>query len=64
VLSVDSEITSDRWGSFMSGYAPIKGGNLPYLVGIDMRADEVKAKLQDFQRKGLISLLSAILLAY
>jgi len=63
-LSVDSAITTDRWGSFMSGYAPIKGGHSPYLIGIDMRADEVKSKLEDLKTKGLLSLLSAILLAY
>ena len=44
--SADREITTDKWGSFMSGYAPIEGGQVPYLVGIDMRAQEVQEKTQ------------------
>jgi len=63
-LSVDSEITSDRWGNFMSGYSPIEGGNAPLMVGIDMRADEVKTKLSALRNKGVISLISAIVFAY
>lgn len=63
-LSVDSTITSDRWGSFMSGYAPIKNGDHPYLVGIDMRADEVHTKLERLKTQALFSLIGAVIFAY
>ena len=46
-VSVDSSITTDRWGSFMSGYAPIGDGAAQYLIGLDMKADDVSNKLQD-----------------
>ncbi|WP_096084713.1 GGDEF domain-containing protein [Agaribacterium haliotis] len=63
-LSVDKEITHDRWGSFMSGYAPIAGGTSPYLVGIDMRADTFANKLVDLRNKGIASLVLSIIFAY
>ncbi len=63
-VSVDQSITSDRWGSFMSGYAPITGGATPYLVGIDMRAREVEQKLDVLRQKGMMSLILAVLLAF
>ena len=64
VLSVDKHITSDKWGSFMSGYAPIKNGDIDYLVGIDMHAEEVNDKLSDLKRQGLVSLILSVLFAY
>jgi diguanylate cyclase (GGDEF)-like protein len=63
-LSVDSEITTDRWGSFISGYAPLAGGEMPHLIGLDMYADEAAAKLTDLKRKGFISLVMSLALAY
>lgn len=62
--TVDKDITTDKWGSFMSGYAPIEGGATPYLVGIDMYADEVHQKLATLKERGLVSLLLSILFAY
>ena len=38
--AADDAITHDRWGYFLSGYAPVKNGDGLYLVGLDMRADE------------------------
>ncbi len=61
--SVDSEITSDKWGSFLSGYAPLHDGVGTYLVGIDMFADEVENKMVQLRRAGLVSLSVSILLA-
>lgn len=63
-VSVDSSITTDRWGSFMSGYAPIGDGSEKYLIGLDMKADDVSNKLQDLKAKGLLSLLMSLILAY
>lgn len=61
--SVDDGIYEDEWGAFMSGYAPLRNGNGEYLVGIDMRAEELKRKLSAVQIAGTISLALSILLA-
>lgn len=63
-IAADDQITHDEWGSFLSGYAPLKNGNGQYLVGIDMRADEVQRKFQRIRVAGGVSLLLSILLAY
>lgn len=40
--SVDNVVTYDRWGAFVSGYAPIQDstGRTVAVLGIDMNADE------------------------
>ncbi|MBN2053075.1 HAMP domain-containing protein [Candidatus Woesearchaeota archaeon] len=45
----DREFATDNWGTFLSGYAPIKNskGENVGLVGIDMRSDDV-IKKQNF----------------
>jgi diguanylate cyclase (GGDEF)-like protein len=63
-VAADDEITSDRWGSFLSGYAPLKNGEGRYLVGLDMRADEVDRKLSRLRVAGVGSLGLSIVLAY
>ncbi|MGI6656701.1 MAG: diguanylate cyclase [Desulfobulbus sp.] len=63
-MTVDDKLTTDRWGSFLSGYAPIKNGEGMYLVGIDMRADHVSAKQRALRISGLLSLLCSIALAF
>ncbi len=61
--SVDDDLTEDEWGVFLSGYAPLLHGEGRYLVGIDMRANEVVNKLAELRLTGVISLLASILLA-
>ncbi|MES9977761.1 MAG: diguanylate cyclase, partial [Candidatus Thiodiazotropha sp. 6PLUC5] len=61
--SVDKEITGDRWGFFLSGYSPVETGEDEYLVGIDMRADEVKSKFEHIRLAGFLSLVLSITLA-
>ena len=61
--AADEEITQDRWGYFLSGYAPVKNGAGRLLVGLDMRADEVQRKFQRIRFAGAISLLLSVLLA-
>jgi diguanylate cyclase (GGDEF)-like protein len=61
--SVDSEINSDRWGSFLSGYSPLDAGKGKYLVGIDMFADEVASKLLEIRLAGMLSFAMSVLLA-
>lgn len=62
--AVDDEITRDRWGYFLSGYAPLKNGHGRYLVGLDMRADEVQMKFQTIRITGAASLCLSIALAW
>ncbi|MES9862076.1 MAG: diguanylate cyclase [Candidatus Thiodiazotropha sp. LLP2] len=61
--SVDSEIVGDRWGFFLSGYSPIQAGEDEYLVGIDMRADEVQSKFEHIRLAGFLSLALSVILA-
>ena len=61
--SVDKKINTDEWGSFMSGYAPLKNGKGQYLVGMDMWAEEVQYKLRNLRVSGILSLLCSIILA-
>jgi HAMP domain-containing protein len=61
--SVDDKPYRDEWGVFLSGYAPLRNGNGRYLIGIDMRADEVDQKLSEIRLAGLLSLVSSLLLA-
>lgn len=61
--SVDDQPYRDEWGVFLSGYAPLRNGEGRYLVGMDMRADEVDNKLYQLRLSGLVSLLASLLLA-
>ncbi len=63
-LSVDDRISKDEWGTFLSGYAPIKNSAGQYLVGIDMRADKVSAKQRSLRLSGILSLVASILMAF
>ncbi len=42
--SVDRELTTDKWGIFLSSYAPIynKDGQAVAIIAIDVRADSIK----------------------
>jgi len=61
--SVDNKVYTDQWGSFMSGYSPVRNSKGRYLVGIDMRATEVENKLHKLRISGIISLAFSIILA-
>jgi diguanylate cyclase (GGDEF)-like protein len=63
-VSADEAITHDRWGYFLSGYAPLRHGGGAYLVGIDMRADEVARKFFRLRATGIASLFLAVVLAW
>ena len=60
---VDDDLYEDEWGVFLSGYAPLRNGEGRYLVGIDMRADEVRNNLRELRLTGLASLFASILMA-
>jgi len=61
--SADSDITTDKWGSFLSGYAPLHDGRGEYLIGVDMYANEVAHKMYQLKQAGTISLIASLLLA-
>jgi diguanylate cyclase (GGDEF)-like protein len=63
-FAADNHITCDEWGCFLSGYAPLKNGNGRYLLGIDMRADEVAQKFRAIRIAGIVSLMMSVLLAF
>ena len=61
--AVDSELHKDEWGTFISGYAPIKTADREILVGIDMRANDFAKKLRSLTVIALLLLVFAALLA-
>ena len=61
--SADDRVYEDEWGSFMSGYAPLRNGNGEYLVGLDMRAEELQQKLEAVRIAATLSLVFSIVLA-
>ena len=63
-IAVDKEILGDQWGHFLSAYAPIKNGFGEFLVGVDMRADEIYAKFHRLRVAAILSLVGAVLTAF
>ncbi len=65
--SVDIEITQDKWGRYISGYAPVRDarGSVIAILGIDMDAAEFIAASQGIFSPiaVLLVMLSAIVLA-
>jgi diguanylate cyclase (GGDEF)-like protein len=62
--SADEAVFEDEWGKFLSGYAPVPNGRGTYLVGMDMRADEVTRKFRHLRLSGLLSLIASVILAF
>ena len=50
--TVESEFTTDRWGTVLSGYAPIRtaDGKVVALVGIDVAEDDVARMKSDVRK--------------
>ena len=72
-ITVDDEVTSDEWGSFYSGFAPIhdSAGEVAGIVGVDCSVSTIRAQMSSMGRTLLliellsvaISILLAILLS-
>lgn len=60
--SGDKEFTTDRWGTFLSGYAPIidSKGRPVALLGVDMLVSKVHQKIKRIVTAGIVSLLLAL----
>ncbi|MCE9615295.1 MAG: hypothetical protein K8T26_13575 [Lentisphaerae bacterium] len=62
--AADEKLGTDAWGSFLSGYAPIRLGHDQYLLGVDMRAEQVRSKFSYLRVSGAVSLVCAVALAF
>lgn len=70
-VTVDKEIGCDKWGCWLSGYAPIKNdfGETIAIVGVDISAEKIfayenQAKKMIFLTIGLISFIFPIFLFF
>ncbi len=62
--SVTKEAFTDEWGTFYSGYAPIKYNGKPLgLVAVDYEASSIQVSLNDLIRNLLLSVTFGILFA-
>ncbi|MDD5504633.1 MAG: SpoIIE family protein phosphatase [Candidatus Omnitrophica bacterium] len=63
--SADTSVTSDNWGQFLSGYAPIrdKDGNCVAVLGVDMKAEDIHRAESGVKRHLLLSLVFGIILS-
>lgn len=63
--SVDDEFTTDKWGTLLSGYAPIRDttGTVVGIVGVDMASDLVMEKQAFIGKTIYIIMAVAILIA-
>ncbi len=61
--AADHEINCDKWGCWLSGYAPIKdaSGKAVAVVGVDFSAERVKDIERDF-KKGALIYMSLVLI--
>lgn len=69
VASADEEMFSDEWGTFLSGYAPVKNsqGEVVAIVGVDIDASEItEEKIQSIESiiiNIIVSLILTIILS-
>ena len=63
--SVDNEFTTDKWGTLLSGYAPLRDtkGNIVGIIGVDMSSDLVIAKQNFIGKTIYVIIIISILLA-
>lgn len=60
----DRELNTDKWGTWLSGYAPIydKSGKAVAVLGIDMSAQDIHSRLSKSQKDLLIPTLILLIL--
>lgn len=63
--SADRQVTEDKWGAWVSGYAPIKNGHgrAVGIVGVDMSADQLVKEMAHLRTMGIATMFAASLLA-
>lgn len=59
IAMVDDEPSTDRWGNFISGYAPIKDakGNVVAILGIDRLANDLAEHTNDIRHAVVLGFL-------
>lgn len=57
--TADTDLTVDKWGVWLSGYAPLKekGGKVVAIVGVDMNVETLAAKEGELIRLAFITFL-------
>lgn len=63
--AADTKLIKDKWGVFLSGYAPIKDpeGRTVAIVGIDMTASDLYDMQKEVNRRAALVLILGILLS-
>ena len=63
--AADKNMIADKWGVFLSGYAPIrdKGGNVIAVLGIDMTANDVYDIEREMERRAIFILIFSVVLS-
>lgn len=63
--TADRKLTSDKWGTFLSGYAPIydSSGKAVAIVGLDVTARTIVAELRALQIRIVAIFLSGVIMA-
>lgn len=63
--SSDDDVYTDEWGTFISGYAPIRDsqGNVVAIVGVDIEAGEIEARKNAFLLQAIIQSVVALIIA-
>lgn len=63
--SADHELSTDKWGTWLSGYAPIRNlaGHTVGIVGMDMSAAHLRHEEAKLREAGLWNALAAILVS-
>jgi putative nucleotidyltransferase with HDIG domain len=62
--TVDREITTDKWGQMLSGYAPVKNsrGAVVGMLGIDYTANEIRNEYQKSNKYVVAQVISGMLI--
>ena len=65
VPSADKEITQDKWGFWLSGYAPIKhdDGKFSGILGVDISAERIGQMQNEIKRNALYVFLIGIIMS-
>lgn len=64
--SVDENITTDKWGSYISGYAPVKNsqGEIVAIVGVDIDAQQLMNDKKELMQEILINMICSMVLTF
>lgn len=62
--TADRNISEDRWGAWLSGYAPIRapGGELAGILGVDISAKTIAQMRSDVKNKAIMAFVITLLL--